>query len=158
MPLDPAFFKSLFARPHLRGVLPVSVARTFNQMVAEAEAEVQAVSPAEAQRRLQDDPNTLLVDVRDSAEAQTAGAIPGAVHTAYGDLLYKADSEVPEAWQDPQFHDRSRPIITHCGLGPLSAIAAKSLKDKGFTNVTYVEGGIEAWKGAGLPSTSGETS
>ena len=30
-------------------------------------------------------------------------------------------------------------------------MSAKTLKDMGFTNVSYLEGGIEAWKQAGLP-------
>ena len=34
----------------------------------------------------------------------------------------------------------------------LGAIAAKTLQDMGFTNVTYLEGGIEAWKAAGAPT------
>ena len=34
--------------------------------------------------------------------------------------------------------------------GPLSAIAAKNLKDMGFENVSYRQGGILAWKEAGL--------
>jgi rhodanese-related sulfurtransferase len=45
-------------------------------------------------------------------------------------------------------------VITHCVIGPLEAMSAKTLKDMGFTNVAYIEGGIEAWKQAGLP---GET-
>jgi len=51
-----------------------------------------------------------------------------------------------------RLHDRSRPIITHCVVGPLGAIAAKTLQDMGFTNVSYMEGGIEAWKAAGFPT------
>lgn len=42
------------------------------------------------------------------------------------------------------------------GLGPLSAIAAKNLKDMGFTNVSYLEGGIQEWKQAGLPTEAHE--
>ena len=128
------------------------MARTVGQMVAEATAAVPAVSVAEVQRRLQEDPNTLVVDVRDSADARAGGMIPGAINVAYGNLLFAADNEVPEEWRDPRLQDRSRPIITHCVLGPLSAIAAKTLKDMGFTNISYLEGGIEAWKAAGAPT------
>jgi rhodanese-related sulfurtransferase len=34
----------------------------------------------------------------------------------------------------------------------LGAIAAKTLQDMGFTNVNYMEGGIEEWKAAGFPT------
>jgi rhodanese-related sulfurtransferase len=124
------------------------------QMVGEAQAGVPAVSVKEAQRRLQEDPNTLVVDVRDEADIRASGMIPGAAAISAGALLYKADQEVPEAWRDPRVQDRSRPIITQCDLGPLSAIAARNLKEMGFTNVSFLEGGIEAWKQAGLPTES----
>ena len=126
------------------------MARSVGQMVAEATAAVPAVKAEEVQRRMQEDPNTLVIDVRDSADAR-AGSIPGAINIGYGNLLFAADNEVPEEWRDPRLRDRSRPIITHCVLGPLGAIAAKTLQDMGFTNVNYMEGGIEAWKAAGLP-------
>jgi rhodanese-related sulfurtransferase len=119
-------------------------------MVAEATAAVPAVRAEDLQRRMREEPNTLVIDVRDSAQAH-AGSIPGAINIDYGDLLFAADNEVPEEWRDPQLQDRSRPIITHCVLGPLGAIAAKTLQDMGFTNVNYLEGGFEAWKAAGFP-------
>jgi len=126
------------------------MARTVGQMVAEATAAVPAVRAEDLQRRMREEPNTLVIDVRDSAQAH-AGSIPGAINIDYGDLLFAADNEVPEEWRDPQLQDRSRPIITHCVLGPLGAIAAKTLQDMGFTNVNYLEGGFEAWKAAGFP-------
>ena len=131
------------------------MSRTFGNMVAEATASVPAIGVEEAQRRVREDPDTLIVDVRDSAET-ASGMIPGAVNVAYGNLLFAADNEVPEAWRDPRLQDRSRPIITQCGAGPVSAIAAKTLQEMGFTNVSYLEGGIEGWKSAGLPVEQGQ--
>ena len=127
------------------------MARTVGQMVAEATAAVPSVSVEDVRGRMQEDPNTLVIDVRDSADAREA-SIPGAINIGYGNLLFAADNEVPEAWRDARLQDRSRPIITHCVLGPLGAIAAKTLQDMGFTNVSYMEGGIEAWKAAGFPT------
>ena len=128
--------------------------KTFMQMVGEAQQAVPAVSPEEARCRLDEDPNTLVIDVRDEASIRASGTIPGAAAISAGSLLYKADNEVPEEWRDARLADRSRPIITHCDLGPLSAIAAKNLQDMGFTNVSYLEGGIQGWKQAGLPTES----
>lgn len=34
----------------------------------------------------------------------------------------------------------------------MSAMAAKTLKDMGFENVAYLDGGTQAWKDAGLPT------
>jgi rhodanese-related sulfurtransferase len=128
------------------------VAKTFMQMVGEAQQMVPSVSAEEARRRLDEDPNTLVIDVRDESSIRASGLIPGAAPISAGSLLYKADNEVPEEWRDARLADRSRPIITQCDLGPLSAIAAKNLKEMGFTNVSYLEGGIQGWKQAGLPT------
>ncbi|MEW6578138.1 MAG: rhodanese-like domain-containing protein [Chloroflexota bacterium] len=48
--------------------------------------------------------------------------------------------------------DRSRPIITTCILGPLGALGGKLLHDRGFTNVSVLEGGVQAWQDAGFPT------
>ncbi len=128
------------------------MAKTFNQMVEEALSQVPTVSPAEAHKHLQDDPNTLVIDVRDAAEIAATGTIPHGMNISYGSLTYKADSEVPEDWREPQLKDRSRPVITTCELGPLGALGGKLLHDMGFTNVSILKGGVQAWKDAGFPT------
>ncbi|MCK6578373.1 MAG: sulfurtransferase [Anaerolineae bacterium] len=128
------------------------MAKTFGQMVAEAFAQVPAVSASEAHRRLQQDSNTLVIDVRDAAEIAMTGTIPGAATISLGSLTYKADGEVPEDWRDPALADRSRPIITTCILGPLGALGGKLLHDMGFTHVSILEGGVQAWIDAGFPT------
>lgn len=126
--------------------------KTFGQMAAEALAQVPTVSPAGAQKRLQQDPNTLVIDVRDAADIAMTGTVPGAMNISLGSLTYKADAEVPEDWREPALKDRSRPIITTCILGPLGALGGKLLNDMGFTNVTILEGGVQAWIDAGFPT------
>jgi rhodanese-related sulfurtransferase len=126
--------------------------KTFNQMVNEAMGEVPTVSAAEARRRLQKDPRTLVVDVRDVADINSTGIIPDALNISLGTLTYKADNEVDESWREPALRDRARPIITVCELGPMGALGGKLLKDMGFTNVSILEGGTQAWKDAGFPT------
>ena len=58
------------------------MAKTFNQMVAEAMAEVPVINPAEAHRRMQEDPRTLVIDPRDAADIPATGIIPGAMNIA----------------------------------------------------------------------------
>ena len=128
------------------------MAKTFNQMVAEAMAEVPVISPEEANRRIQQDPRTLVIDPRDAADIPVTGIIPGAMNISYGALTYRADNELPQEWRETELADRSRPIITACGTGELGALAGKLLKDMGFTNVTILEGGTQAWKDAGYPT------
>ena len=128
------------------------MAKTVMQMVEEAQAAVPRIGPEEARRRSQEEPNTLIVDVRDAANRRASGMVEGAIPVSSGTLPFAADTEVPEEWRDPRLQDRSRPVITVCDLGPMSAMAAKTLKDMGFENVSYIEGGTRAWKDAGLPT------
>ncbi len=128
------------------------MAKTVMQMVAEAQDEVPGIGPDEARRRRQADPNTLIVDVRDLAARRAFGMVEGAIAVSAGTLPFVADTEVPEEWRDPRLQDRSRPVVTVCDLGPMSALAAKTLKEMGFSDVAYLEGGTQAWKEAGLPT------
>ncbi len=128
------------------------MAKTFAQMVGEAKAEVPGVSPAEAQRRLGQDPDTLMIDVREPEGIKETGAIPGSKNVPLGMLAIKADQELPEQMRDQELQDRSRPVIVTCMVGGQAALGAKTLKDMGFTNVSYVEGGTRGWKEAGLPT------
>ncbi len=122
------------------------------QIVEAAVANVDGISPADAQQRLEQDPNALLVDVRDAGDIPSTGLVSGGMNVSLGMLPIKADLELPEEWREPGLQDRSRQVITTCQLGPNAAIGAKLLKDMGFTNVAYMDGGMEAWKAAGLPT------
>lgn len=126
--------------------------RTFGNMAAEALAVVPVIAPAQAQSLLQSDPNTLVIDVRDAADINQTGTVPGAVNLSYGALTYLADNQVPETWRDPRLADRKRPIITTCILGPLGALGGKLLHDMGFTNISILEGGVQGWIDAGFPT------
>lgn len=128
------------------------MAKTWKQMSSEAMADVKSVTPNEARERLEKDRNALLVDVRDEARIRQTGKAAGAVPISAGNIPLRADTEVPVEFRDERLQDRSRPVMTICDLGPQSAIAAKTLKDMGFTNVNYVEGGTQGWIKAGLPT------
>jgi rhodanese-related sulfurtransferase len=128
------------------------MAKTFMQMAQEAMGEVSGIGPEEAQRRLQEDSNALLIDVRDAADIPATGIVPDGINISLGMLPVRADQELPEEYRDARVQDRSRQIITTCVLGPNAAIGAKLLRDMGFTNVAFMEGGMQAWKEAGLPT------
>ncbi len=127
------------------------MAKTFKDLVAEGRAAAEVISPAEAQKRLQDNPGTVLLDVRQSEEL-SSGAIAQALNIPLGVLPLKADTELPEAFREPKLQDRSTPVITTCGGGGQAALAAKTLKEMGFTNVSIIDGGTRGWKEAGLPT------
>jgi molybdopterin/thiamine biosynthesis adenylyltransferase/rhodanese-related sulfurtransferase len=80
-----------------------------------------------------------LIDIRESHEVAT-GFIPGAVHVPRGVL----ESAVERL-------DRSARIVLYCSGGNRSVLAAASLQQMGFTDVSSMAGGSSAWRMAGLP-------
>jgi rhodanese-related sulfurtransferase len=128
------------------------MAKTFRQMVSEAREQVDVLSPQDAQKKMQETPDVVVVDVREAEDLAATGVVPGAVNIPLGMLPLRADTELPETLRDPRLQDRSTPVITTCGGGGQAALAAKTLKDMGFTNVSMIDGGTRGWKEAGLPT------
>ncbi len=126
--------------------------KTFRQMVSEAREQVDVITPQQAQERMQQQPNAVVVDVREPEDVKATGAIPGSMNVPLGVLAIQADTELPENMRNPKLQDRSTPVITTCGAGGQAALAAKTLKDMGFTNVSMIDGGTRGWKEAGLPT------
>ncbi|WP_062309194.1 rhodanese-like domain-containing protein [Alicyclobacillus sendaiensis] len=125
------------------------MALTFMQMVQKAKENVPGLTAAEAKKRLEENPDTLVIDVQDAADAGACGLIPSSINISLGMLPIRADLELPKELRDERLADRNRPIITTCGAGGQAALAAYVLKLMGFTNVAYIEGGTAAWKEAG---------
>jgi len=124
--------------------------KTFEESVAEARAEVFAVSPQEANRRKTFEPLTLFIDPRPAADiGTTTGIIPGALNLPLDELNNRTDEDLPQ-----ELASRSRPIITACQGGPMGALAACALKRRGYHNVFYMDGGTQGWLDAGF-TTSG---
>ena len=114
----------------------------FEKLVAEAKRNIQEISPQDAASALQRG-DALLIDVRDADEWEE-GHIPGAKNFSRGTVELEIEEAVP---------DLSTPIVTHCGGGGRSALAAESLQRMGYKNVKSMAGGFKAWKAAGLPAT-----
>ena len=120
--------------------MPTSV----KQMMEAANAVVPKVSPAEAKEMIAKG-NTLVVDVRDSAEVANSGKVPGAVNVSRGMLEFRADPESP--YHDKAF-DKTKTVIVYCASGGRSALSGKVLKDFGYANVFNL-GGFKDWVDSG---------
>jgi len=114
----------------------------FEKLVADAKKNIQEISPQETAAALKRG-ETLLIDVRDPDE-WAEGHIPGAKNFSRGTVELEIEEAAP---------DLSTPIVTHCGGGGRSALAAESLQRMGYKNVKSMAGGFKAWKAAGLPVT-----
>ncbi len=66
--------------------------KSVEQMIAEARAELDNHSPAEAKKRV-DEGTAMLVDIRDIRELQRDGVLPGAMHAPRGMLEFWIDPE-----------------------------------------------------------------
>lgn len=84
-------------------------------------------------------PGSVVLDVRSPSEWK-GGHIEGAVHIPLGDLSAKAQTLPQEAT-----------IITVCGSGYRSSIAASLLAQMHFAHVSSMDGGMTAWMRQKLP-------
>lgn len=114
----------------------------FKQLLAEANALITSVSVQDLDYVLDDD-ETVLVDVRETAERESEGLIPGSVHAPRGLLEFHADPESPDynTALDPECR-----LILYCGTGGRSVLAAKTLYEMGFSDVSSLAGGYAAWR------------
>jgi rhodanese-related sulfurtransferase len=97
----------------------------------------------------------LIVDIREPAEREQHGSIPGAIAAPRGMLEFYADPTSP--YHLPEL-DPSRRVILHCAAGGRSALAADTLQQMGYTDVAHLDGGFTAWKQAGRPVEGGSES
>jgi rhodanese-related sulfurtransferase len=117
----------------------------IKEMLAEANAAVPRLPPAEARARLEGG-NVLIVDVRDPSEVQASGKIKGAVNVSRGMLEFRADPESP--YHNPAFQ-KDKTVLVYCASGGRSALVGKTLKDFGYASV-YNIGGFKELADAGL--------
>jgi len=84
----------------------------------------------------------VLIDVREAEEFQ-AGHLPGAIHMSRGMLEFKLAA-------NPQFQSRDLKITLYCKTSGRAALCAQSLKEMGYSNISSIEGGFDAWQAAGF--------
>ena len=117
------------------------------ELMAEANAAVRKLTPAEAQAKIKEG-NVLIVDVRDPPEVQQSGKIKSAVAVSRGMLEFRADPDTP--YHNPAFQ-KDKTVLVYCASGGRSALAGKRLKDMGYGTV-YNIGGFKELAEAGLPT------
>lgn len=83
----------------------------------------------------------LVLDVRE-ADEYAAGHLPGAVHASRGMLEFKLSAS-------PDWSRRDLKVVLYCKTSGRAALAASAMKEMGYTNVTSIAGGFDAWVAAG---------
>jgi rhodanese-related sulfurtransferase len=124
--------------------------RTISDLLAEARTQLgHRLAPAEAHAAARAG-EAILVDVRAGDTRARDGAIPGAIHHQLTVLPWRADPDC--GWRDERIADLDAPLVLFCSQGLASSLAAQTLRELGFTRVTDMDGGFDAWKALGLPT------
>jgi rhodanese-related sulfurtransferase len=126
------------------------MAETYAQMEEWAISNANAVTTIEALKLLENDPDALLVGVRDESKVEATGLGLRAITAPVRSIAWMADLE--SEYRSQELQDRSRLILTTCGGSPsyTGASAANVLTRMGFTNVSFVDGGMAALLTAGI--------
>ncbi len=93
----------------------------------------------------------LLVDIR-PARQRADGEIPGALVIERNVLEWRLDPASPD--RIPQVEGYDQTIVVVCDAGYASSLAAASLQALGLVHATDLDGGFQAWRAAGLPTTA----
>ncbi|WP_234111361.1 rhodanese-like domain-containing protein [Chryseobacterium sp. R2A-55] len=122
--------------------------KTATDLVNEAKQKIENLTPLQVQQELEKT-GTVLIDIRETEELEKNGKIPGSVHAPRGMIEFYADPSLP--YHKPEF-DKEKRIILQCASGGRSALATQTLKQMGYLNIAHLDGGLNAWKEAGLPT------
>ncbi len=116
------------------------MATTFRELLSNAKKEIREVSVGDVKRLLDEHSPVKLIDVREGEEL-TGGKIPGAVSIPRGYLELRIEEKAK----------REEPLVLYCAGGTRSALAAKTLREMGYQDVTSMAGGFNRWSDSGFP-------
>lgn len=115
------------------------MAKTYKELMDEAREAVPEVTVDDVKARLENGQRSVLLDVREREEYRE-GHLEGALALPRGFMEMRVEEAVP---------DKSAPVVAYCAGGVRSLIAARTLKEMGYTDVSSMAGGYTAWKNAG---------
>ncbi len=119
---------------------------TAAEMVAKARAEIDEIETSTLIGML-DDPNLVVVDIRDVRERQRSGFIPGSFHAPRGMIEFWVDPDSP--YFKPIFGE-DKNFVFHCASGWRSALTCQTLKKMGF-QAAHLREGFSTWEAQGGP-------
>jgi len=115
--------------------------KSAQTLVSQALEEVKTISTDEAYQ-LSNNNKCNLIDIREKGELDKTGRVENSNHIPRGMLEFWLDPNSPY-FKDGKL-DMNKEIVLFCAGGLRSALAAKSLKEMGFENVSHIDGGFAA--------------
>ena len=117
------------------------------EMVAAARSRIEEIETPDLIAML-DNPDVVIVDIRDIRERQRTGFIPGSVHAPRGMIEFWVDPDSPY-FKEVFGHDDKK-YVFHCASGWRSALTVATLQDMGF-KAAHLKDGFTSWVEAGGP-------
>ncbi|MEM8774035.1 MAG: rhodanese-like domain-containing protein [Pseudomonadota bacterium] len=122
--------------------------KTAAEMVTEARARIEEIDTDDLIAML-DDPNVVIVDIRDIRERQRSGFIPGSVHAPRGMIEFWIDPDSP--YYKEVFGQDDKKYVFHCASGWRSSLTVATLQDMGF-EASHLKNGFGDWEKHGGPT------
>lgn len=116
------------------------------EMVATARQRIEEIETSVLIGML-DDPNVVIVDIRDLRERQRGGYIPGSFHAPRGMIEFWVDPDSPYF---KEIFAQEKKYIFHCASGWRSALTVATLQDMGF-DAAHLKEGFSTWEEHGGP-------
>lgn len=108
-------------------------------LISEASEQIKTISADEA-LKLNNENKCNLIDLREESELINSGSIENSTHIPRGLLEFSLNPNSPLIQNN--LIDINKEIVLFCAAGGRSALAAKTLKDMGFKNVSHIDGGF----------------
>jgi sulfur dioxygenase len=94
--------------------------------------------------------DSVLIDLRERAEREKHGMIPGSLHAPYPDL----QGNIQEGGMLHELASATnKRLVFYCAFGERSAMAVQAAQDAGLATACHIHGGMGAWKKADGPVT-----
>lgn len=114
--------------------------KTGTDLVNEAKQRIREVTPREVLEMQRTNAPVIYLDVREPTE-WNLGRLPNAMHIPRGNLESNIEARAA----------RDEPIVIYCARGNRSALAADTLQQMGYTNVSSMADGFGGWIAIGGP-------
>jgi rhodanese-related sulfurtransferase len=113
------------------------------KLVENALKEIKTISTDEAFEKFKNN-SCNLIDIRDIRELNKEGRVENSTHIPRGMLEFWLDPD-SVYFKDGKL-DMNKEMVLFCAGGLRSALAAKTLQEMGFENVSHIEGGFAVIK------------
>lgn len=117
----------------------LTLALVYNELAGYLSG-VRRIGPAQLTALINRD-NALVIDLRPTADFDK-GHIAGAKNVQMSQFDPENKQLAPA---------KALPVVLVCKAGESASVAAKRLRKTGFSNVSVLEGGVQAWQASDLP-------